>query len=236
LWRRAVEPRIAVALELESVEQVTGGPPGEVEVVERAPWRAIYELAANKGRAVIAEVRLEPTNPADGRPLSAQLARELVKPSAALDFGRKGLLAMVPHDDSREQRAREEWLVKYGLDPTQLGAERRGKRQPDYFYAALAARYVEAHTSGSRRPVADVADQLPLGYESSFVRDALSKARERGLLERSSGQRQAGGEFTARGRHVLEEGPPDGYVGPGVAPSVAPSAARGSTGKQKPPD
>jgi hypothetical protein len=117
--------------------------------------------------------------------------------------------------DAAQRKARVRDLTRmHELDPAALGAERRGKRQPDYFYAAIAALYVDAHAAGSRRPVADVADQLPKPYEASFVRDALSKARARGLLERSAGQRHAGGELTARGMEVLQVGPPENYAGP----------------------
>jgi hypothetical protein len=134
------------------------------------------------------------------------------------------------HENQAERESRQGRLAEYhGLNPAQLAAERRGKRQPDYFCAVLAARYVEAHSTGSRRPVADVAAQLPAANTPPFVRDVLSKARARGLLERSSGQRRAGGALTPRGQQVLHDGPPDDYVGPlPPAGSWAPGCRRGT--------
>jgi hypothetical protein len=196
--------------DVESVESIEA-----LEALSRAPWRAVYSIAFDEGRPAIDGVLLEPIDPAEAPPLAAELARELLKPGAALDLARRAFRDMIEEGDADEQAARERYFAAFhGLDPAQLGAERRGKRQPDYFYAAIAARYVAAHRAGSRRPVADVADQLPKPYKPPFVRDALSKARERDLLGRSAGQRHAGGELTARGLEVLQEGPPDGYVGP----------------------
>lgn len=211
---------IWVSLELtprnvESVESIEA-----LQALSRAPWRAVYSIEFDEGRAAIAGVALEPTDPGEFPPLAAALARELLKPGAALDIARRELRDMIEegNPDADEQAARERYFAAFhGLDVTQL-AERRGKRQPDYFYAAIAALYVDAHTAGSRRPVADVADQLPPPYKTPFVRDALSKARERGLLERSAGQRHAGGQLTAAGMQVLEEGTPEDYVGPAAAP------------------
>jgi hypothetical protein len=193
-----------------------------LQALPRAPWRAVYSIEFDEGRAAIGGVALEPTDPTEFPPLAAELARELLKPGGALSFARTAIRGMIEEGDAAadERAARERYFAAFhGLDIAQL-TERRGKRQPDYFYASIAALYVEAHTVGSRRPVADVADQLPTAYKAPFVRDALSKARERGLLERSAGQRHAGGELTAAGRQVLDEGPPEGYVGPAPASRI----------------
>jgi hypothetical protein len=219
-------PRITVTLELETADSETG------EIFDREPWRAVYELASGGGRAVISRVHLEPTDSTRPTlPLPAQLARELIKPGLALESGRYLLREMIedPEHSSTEQRIDAERLARWhGLDAAQLGIERRGKRQPDYFYAAIAALYVDARATGSRRPASDVADQLPRAYKSQFVRDALNKARKRGLLERSAGQRRAGGELTSRGLTVLQEGPTEDYAGPLPPSRMRPRGATGT--------
>ena len=218
------KPTLTVTLELVTIGLETR------EVLETASWRAVYELRADGGRVAISEIQLRPTTPGELRRLPAQLARELLIPGRVLEIGRIGLLDVIVHENQAERESRQGRLPEYhGLDPAQLRADRRGKRQPDYFYAVLAARYVEAHSTGSRRPVADVAAQLPAANTPPFVRDVLSKARARGLLERSAGQRRAGGALTPRGRQVLQDGPPDDYVGPlPPAGSWAPGCGRGT--------
>jgi hypothetical protein len=177
------------------------------DFADTAPWRAIYSIASDNGRPWVAAVRLEPVDPEDKIPLSAQLARALLKPGAALDFAREGLRDMLDHPNVAERAERERRLsVNHGLDPDKLLSRHRGKRRGDNFYARIAALYVDAHTAGSRRPVADVAAALPATYEAPFVRDALSKARARGLLEAPPGARRAGGVLTDRGREALGEG------------------------------
>jgi hypothetical protein len=228
LWKvsketNAEKPRITVTLELAMADIETG------EIFETAPWRAIYELRADEGRASIAGVQLEPADSTRPSSLPAQLARDLLKPGLALAAGRYGLRDMIedPNVSIAEQRARAKLLADWhGLDAAQLGTERRGKRQPDYFYAAIASRYLDEVASGSRRPVADTAQALPGGYEATFVRDALDRARKRELLERpKGGARHAGGQLTARGVDVLAAGPPsDG--GRAAAGLVAPSPPR----------
>jgi hypothetical protein len=196
------EPRITVTLELVT----TGGEPAEV--LSREPWRAVFLLVADAGRPAVGEVRLEPIG--EVRPLAALLARELLKPAQALEIGRHALLEAIEGPDSAsERKARAGVLASWhGLDPTQLGAERRGSRQPHYFYASIASLYLEAVASGSRSPVKDTAERLGKGYERSFVRDALTRARKRELLTYPGSPNKAGGCLTQLGREALEAGPP----------------------------
>jgi hypothetical protein len=84
--------------------------------------------------------------------------------------------------------------------PRRVG--RRGR--PDLYYARLAAAYVSAVESGNPRPVAAVAEQLGDGYSSAYVRDALHRARERGLLIRPPRGR-AGGRLTNKALAMLDE-------------------------------
>jgi hypothetical protein len=178
-----------------------------------APWRAAYRIESGEGGLIISEVRLEPTH-VPVAPLPAQIARRLVKPGAAIAEFRRAVRERIESGPASGQAAREAmFTVLHGLDLGDLEGEQRGRRRPDYFYAAIAERYVAAHTAGSRRPVADVADDLPAAYKAPFVRDALVKARDLKLLE-ETGRRRAGGELTALGREVLAAGPPDDYVGP----------------------
>jgi hypothetical protein len=175
-----------------------------------AAWRAVYSIASDDGRPWVVGVRLEPVDSASTVPLSAQLARELLKPGAALDFAREGLRDMLDHPNAAERAERERRLsVHHGLNADELLSRHRGKRRGDYFYARIAALYVDAHTAGSRRPVSDVAAALPATYEAPFVRDAVSKARARGLLAAPPGARRAGGVLTDLGQKVLREGSGD---------------------------
>src|SRR5450631_670212 len=81
-------PRITVTLELVTADSETG------EIFETEPWRAIYELASDEGRAVVSRVQLEPTE-IRAAPLPARLARELLKPGLALESGRYLLREMI---------------------------------------------------------------------------------------------------------------------------------------------
>jgi hypothetical protein len=84
--------------------------------------------------------------------------------------------------------------------PRRVG--RRGR--PDSYYAKLAAEYVAAIESGSPRPVAAVAKKLGRGYTVEYVRDALYRARSRGLLT-GPPRGRVGGRLTDKGRAALTE-------------------------------
>jgi hypothetical protein len=179
--------------------------------IEDAPWRAIYTIDSHGGRTVISEIRFEPSDAtASPAPLPAQLARDLLRPGQALQEA-EAALAMRFHPV-----VLADW---HGIDAAQLGIERRGKRRPDYFYAAIASHYVEALASNPSRPLAATASRLPPGYGSSFVRDALDEARKRELLDRP-GQGRAGGRLTPQGLKVLRDSAPENYDGPAPAASI----------------
>ncbi|MGH9380853.1 MAG: hypothetical protein ACRD2Z_09610, partial [Thermoanaerobaculia bacterium] len=89
-----------------------------------------------------------------------------------------------------------------GFDPeVKPKRPRRGpKGWPDEDYARLADAYLKACESGSRSPVADVAAER--GMTADALRQALHRARRRGLLTRQTTGR-AGGELTPRARALL---------------------------------
>ena len=176
-----------------------------------AAWRAIYSSGADGGRVAISEIRIEPVDPSSSPlpPLPAQLARDLLRPGQALEEAQGALAVMVRRD------VLADW---HDIDAAALGIERRGKRRPDYFYAAIASHYIDARESNPASPVVHTAARLPVGYGPAFVRDALNEARQLELLERP-GQGRAGGQLTAHGLEVLKSGPPENYEGP--APAVS---------------
>jgi len=187
--------------------------------IEDAPWRAIYKIDGDDGRTVISEIRFEPSDAtASPAPLPAQLARDLLRPGQALREAEAALATRFqPH-------VLADW---HGIDAAQLGIERRGKRRPDYFYAAIASHYVDALTSSPSRPVMATAARLPDGYGPPFVRDALDEARKRKLLHRP-GQGRPGGRLTPHGLKVLRERPPENYDGPTPAAFVGHTIANRS--------
>lgn len=182
---------------------------GDVTLRYETPeWEAIYEIRAADGRPVIASIQIKPRTDDPVPPeLPATLARELVRPGEALKHAHAFLGDLGP------LRA---WV---GLESYHDLERHRGKRRPDYFYAAIASAYLQALKSGSRKPVADAAAVLPQGYEAKFVSDALTRARRRGLLTRPDSKR-AGGHMTSLGQGVLDAGPPKDYLGP-LAPVQA---------------
>lgn len=88
------------------------------------------------------------------------------------------------------------------IERDDLDAYRRGggPGHDDFYYARLAAAYVDA-SERSRSPVADVAAEL--GYRREYVRDILHRARERGFLTRPEPGRRSGGQLTDKAIAVL---------------------------------
>jgi hypothetical protein len=79
---------------------------------------------------------------------------------------------------------------------------RRGARLGDRELVELAARYLDLVKAGSRTPVQDLLRSADVKYSAAGLRDALAKARSRGLLTRSPRGR-AGGELTAAALQLL---------------------------------
>jgi hypothetical protein len=74
----------------------------------------------------------------------------------------------------------------------------------DYDLARIAEIYVDVLRRGSRRSNQDRAKRT--GLSPSQVRDAIHKARARGLLTPSRGQGFAGGELTPTAADLLKDG------------------------------
>jgi hypothetical protein len=91
----------------------------------------------------------------------------------------------------------------------------------DIKLARIAKLYVDAMSRGSRTQNVDVAAQL--GLKESQVRDAIHRARLRGLLSDTRKQGAAGGELTAKAFDILT----------GVNSEVASSSSKPSSGSKR---
>jgi hypothetical protein len=149
---------------------------------ERPDWLASYRVVEQAGELIVAELRVvpaphseremrwllhdyrppdpapylaEPVVPGEG--LSTRLARAAVRIGEALTLARhEGLVDVESrrrYGGKRRPLFSDEALAK---PPRSVG--RRGR--PDGYYAELAAAYIAAIKANSRRPVADVAEQL----------------------------------------------------------------------------
>lgn len=163
-------------------------------------WSVTYTVAAEHGRPVIGELSFTPTREGEVPPggLSArtlrripfarlhQVARELVRREGVGD--ETGTVALF---DFVEQR------------PLERRPGRR--RRPDLDYARVARAYTVAIATGSRSPVADVAQAM--NEPRGFVRDMLAEARRRDLVTRPVAGR-SGGDLTDKAKGLLAEAEP----------------------------
>jgi hypothetical protein len=195
-----------VSAPLEDVTDVS------VELKYETPdWETIYEIRAINGRPVIAAIRIAPRTEGPVPPeLPASLVRELLRPGEAVERARAYMT-----DPLIVASASVVPMLRATLDRYHDSRPRRGKRQPDHFYASIASRYLEVIASGSRKPVEVTAAQL--GEEDDFVRYALDRARKRKLLARPDSPGKAGGCLTQLGRKALEAVPPEQPLQPGRA-------------------
>jgi len=105
--------------------------------------------------------------------------------------------------------------------PLQRRGGRRGK--DDLFYAQLACRYADLVLTGSERPVADLATEMPYSY--GFIRDSLNKARRGGFLTPARAGR-AEGEATAMARALVDADQRRGRAAAGATGARAERARR----------
>jgi hypothetical protein len=169
---------------------------------ETPDWETIYEFRDVKGRPVVASIRIAPRTDGPVPPdLPATLVRELLRPGEAVEIARKYMTDPLTNASATVLPMMRELLDRY-----HDSRPRRGKRQPDHFYAAIASCYVHAIASGSHNPVAVAADQL--GEKDTFVSQALNRARKRELLTRPDSPGKAGGYLTRLGCEALEARPP----------------------------
>ena len=189
----------------------------------RGGWTACYLLRGRDGRPVVVELRVlpSPVNTApDGSPvghheapgdgLTAATLKDRVVMGrhvyellpAAMQQSRGGVGATPVRDaEGRQLTLFDAFFGALGFNPS--AKPRRGRRGPkpfpDRHYAALAADYVDACSSGSRSPVKDVATAR--GMTPAALRTALHRARNRGLLTRQTAGR-AGGQLTRRAKRL----------------------------------
>lgn len=140
----------------------------------------------------------------NGRPDPAMPTTQDVSSSAPPDAPAAvtaRLLRDVPFGDIIEQIRRN---VRAQVPTFAPGIEHQPgrRRQPDEFYAAVAAAYVQALEAGSRSPARDIADAR--SYSRSMVNNWIHEARRRDLLTEAPPGR-AGGELTERARALLAQ-------------------------------
>jgi len=166
---------------------------------ETPDWETIYEFHDVKGRPVVASIRIAPRTAGVPPDLPATLVRELLRPGEAVEIARKYMT-----DSLTKASATVLPMMRELLDRYHDSRPRRGKRQPDHFYAAIASCYLHAVASGNHNPVEVAAAQI--GETAGFVSQALNRARKRELLARPDSPGKAGGCLTQLGRDVLKQG------------------------------
>lgn len=189
-----------------------------VEVPLGRSWVVAYRIVNDRGRPVVGEIRIFPAE--ENRPRLGHWSGELLGTTAKVP--RRGITSRQLRDvrvraylqymagrvadfQARLGDMAEHWgwgAAKSNI-PNRVrstGARRGRKPRPDKFYARIAADYVQALSSGSKRPIQDVAKRrkLPGGQ----VRDMIRQARKRGLLTRERGGVR-GGMLTASGSALV---------------------------------
>ena len=184
-------------------------------------WRAAYRLIPRDGRPVVAELRVYPLlgdlpdlNPGEW---AVELRGFAALEHVPNDGVTAGLIKdqVIPGEHIYDLLPRflerhtlrsmfEPWLRGLGYDPGRKPhVPRRGpKGWPDREYAELPSFYLERCNAESRSPVKDTAERY--GMKPSAFRAALSRARNRGLLVRTTRGR-AGGRLTSRAQNLLRE-------------------------------
>jgi len=184
-------------------------------------WRLAIRVVPQNGEPVVAEVRVFPKEadrPGYGEwsgvlcdqsdvvvPPGGLRARTLRE--VRLGVVRSTYRETVAFWRKVEEKTGEPLLSDVGWDFTPAAGRRR--RQPDSFYAAVAATHVEAILDGSRHPNVAAASALAAmwGREvtANQVRAWVEEARRRKLLDHPRrGAGSIGGGITAKGRAALE--------------------------------
>jgi hypothetical protein len=195
-----------------------------IELRVQKGWAAAYRLVMRRGRPVVAELRVFPSErrrdvagrwsedpgsvPAEGVPGSA--LRRLKVSDAIRLFGR----FVRTWEERYGTETTERVFGRHGFRPRALRVAKRPGRagRPDEFYARWAAAYVERLAAGSGHPVSDLATRPPVRIEGfdlsdviqsrNTVRAIIQEARRRGLLSAGPAGR-AGGELTDKAVHIL---------------------------------
>jgi len=193
---------------------------GWVEAPLDNAWMAAYRIAVQQGQPVVAELRIFPL--AGPRPGPGRWRGERFGPGAKVPYGgltsrlvrrvrvaehlRVGvtILAKMKREEDLES------VVARFMPATDAGSsKRRAGARPDVVLADFARQYVNACLSGSRRPIAEVADAN--GTSVATMRNAIERARERGLLTKpmvpagEPTQGRKGGALTPRAKRLLNQ-------------------------------
>ena len=186
-------------------------------------WYVIFEIADVNGVREVCEIRVIPRPPsgspedaklttelarawrpsARGRPLSARRLREMIQPTAALEFAHRAI-----RDEGSTYlvgRLTRRGIVDDRPAPSHPTTGPKGRRNDNAHLAWVASLYVAA--LGSRNPREEVAQKMrQSGWPNATggqVREWLRAARDRQLL--TPGQHgKAGGALTDRALAILE--------------------------------
>jgi len=181
-------------------------------------WLAAVRLVIQDGHVVVAEVRVFPRERAPGAGVAGLWSAEVLGNRASAPRGgiTSRLLRKIPIGEypahvrsvigpwhQIEGMPRESVTVGFpGVVVAERPRPERNTGRPDWFFAQLAADYVDAVASGSRRPVADLARRRR--FPPARIRDMLHEARERGLLSRGERGRR-GGYLLPRAMEILRQ-------------------------------
>ncbi len=188
---------------------------------ETAPWRAAYRVTPRGGRVEVLEVRVFPhlgnpgKAPGEWSPetgvvpkggMPARLIRDHLTIGTHIHENLPALLNQkraVPH-----LKFFFEWLSRLGYPVTvakgsKVQPGKGPKGRSDEELVALAAIYLEK--ANVRAPIHATAAEV--GLSPTVVRDALHRARNRGLLTKT-GQGLPGGELTPRAKSIQKKRTP----------------------------
>jgi hypothetical protein len=177
------------------------GDPILVEVDRGDGWLTIYAVASQEGEPVVGSVHVvpKPDSLKGWNDLHKWLQAEVSSappPGGVTERRFPGVeVALSAAADAVRDLSSGYLRDLSEIERDDLDAYRRGggPGHDDFFYARLAAAYVDA-SKRSRSPVADVAAEF--GYRREYVRDILHRARERGFLTRPEPGRRSGGQLT----------------------------------------
>lgn len=185
---------------------------------QTAPWRAAYRVRPWGDRVVVVEVRVFPHlgspgaaggewNVETGVVPEGGMSARLIRDHLVLGTHVHELLPAFLNRTRKSFPAAtfSDWLDRLGYPAkvrkgpgARAGEESKGRT--DRELAELAAVYVSKR--GERAPVEATAEEV--GLPATVVRDALHKAREKGVLTRTQ-QGRAGGELTPWAMALLEQ-------------------------------
>lgn len=211
---RGIEPTVEINLD-EQVRHVDGRtygrlgskPTGRCSEPISETWQAVYEFELTNGTPQLTEVRIIPVDPGRGSaspPTAVELRR--IAPSKAARSVRAEMLRKLAKFVS-EIDSFGWWEGEFG-DPDAVAATRAPRGNSEEHYLRFARLYAEK-VGQSRSPVADVHAEVNPNpnhaiYSRAYIRDAIAKAREIGLLTQTV-QGKRGGTLTEKARRLLAQ-------------------------------